>query len=270
MLVFDSMLSHVPGFVLVFSRLAGLFLFAPVLSGSILPRRVKILLTVALSFVLYPTLDHGRVVPAGLSLADLGPMMATETLIGLSIGIVATVPLTTVQLAGKLMGQQMGLAGGELFNPALDIAADNIGQVLYYVAIAAFLAMGGLDVMYRALAETFDAVALGAFSSQQVPLDVLVGVVHSGFGVAIRISMPVLAIIYLENVIVGFIMKTVPALNILSFGFPLRILVGVFVLLASIGVIAQIIGADMERTLVIIEDWAHVLGRTGAGGAIDG
>lgn len=263
------MLAHVPGFVLVFSRLAGLFLFAPVISGAIVPRRVKILLTLAFAFVLYPTLDHATVVPAGISLADLPLMMATETLIGLSIGIVATVPLTTVQLAGKLMGQQMGLAVGELFNPSVDIAADNIGQLVYYIALTAFLMAGGMDIMYRALADTFDAVALGGFAFSQAPLDIMVGVVHAGFSVALRISMPVLAVIFLENVVVGFIMKTVPALNILSFGFPVRILAGLFILLLSIGAIAQVIGADMESTLVIIEDWANAI-TSGQGGAGDG
>ena len=263
------MLPHVPGFVLVFSRLAGLFLFAPLLSGSIVPRHVKVLLTLTFAFVLYPTLDHARVVPAGLSLADLPAMMATETLIGLSIGIVATVPLSTVQLAGKLMGQQMGLSVGEVFNPTVEIAADNIGQLTYYIALAAFLLAGGLEIMYRALAETFDAVALGGFSATDVPLDVMVGVVHSGFAVALRIAMPVLAVIFLENVIVGFIMKTVPALNILSFGFPVRILAGLFILLSALGAISQVIGADMASILVIIEDWAWTLGR-GEGGVVDG
>ncbi|MEQ9616904.1 MAG: flagellar biosynthetic protein FliR [Phycisphaerales bacterium] len=268
--VFEQLLPHVPGFVLVFSRLAGLFLFAPVLSGSIVPRQVKLLLTLTLAFVLYPTLDHPGVVPAGLSLADLPAMMATEVLIGLSIGIVATIPLTTVQLAGKLIGQQMGLAVGELFNPAIEIAADNIGQLLYYLAVTAFLMAGGLDITYRALADTFDAVALGGFASANVPLDLLTGVVQSGFEVALRIAMPVMAIIFLENVIVGFIMKTVPALNILSFGFPVRIMAGLFILTSALVAVAQVISLDIEHTLVVIEDWAGHLGPSGEEGGVDG
>ena len=264
----EPLLTHVPGFVLVFSRLAGLFIFAPVVSGTIIPKSVKILLTLTLAFVVYPTLDHARVVPIGLSLGDLPAMMATEVLVGLSIGIVATIPLTTVQLAGKLIGQQMGLAVGELFNPTIEIAADNVGQLLYYVALGTFLMAGGMDVMYRALVSTFDTVALGGLSSDAVPLDLLVGVVQSGFAVAIRIAMPVLAIIFLENVVVGFIMKTVPALNILSFGFPVRILVGVFILLSSLVVIGQVIGEDVAANLVILEDWAYSL--TGKGGGVDG
>ncbi len=264
--VFEQFLEHIPGFVLVFTRLAGLLMFSPVLSGAIIPKSIKILLTLTLTCVLYPTLDHPSVVPAGLSLAELPVMMATEALIGMSIGIIATIPLTTVQLAGKLMGQQMGLAVGELFNPTIEIAADNIGQLLYFMAISGFLMIGGLDITYRALADTFDAVALGGFASTSVPLDLLVGIVQSGFGVAMRIAMPILAIIFLENVIVGFIMKTVPALNILSFGFPIRIMVGLFILLSCLVVVSQVISVDLESTLVIIEDWAHMLGSRGEEG----
>lgn len=259
MLVFDSILPHLPGFLLTLSRIAGLFLFTPMLSGAMVPRRVMALLAAALAVVVYPTLDHPATVPARMDLIALGPVVLSELAIGAVIGIVASLPLITAQLAGLIMGQQMGLGLASVFNPSIEIEGDNIGQMLFYVAVGGFILAGGLETLFDTLVSTFARVPLGDFSVADAPLDLLVGVTASGFEVALRVALPVLVILFMENVAMGFIMKTIPSLNIMTFGFPIKIIGGLAIVIGSLGVMMEVLMGAIEVDIWLLQDWARNL-----------
>lgn len=257
--VFDAILPHLPGFILALTRLTGLFIFLPMLSGAMVPRRVIGLFAIALAFVVYPTIDHPSAVPARLDVLSLAPMMATELAIGAVIGIVAAIPLMTAQMAGLVMGQQMGLGLASVFNPSIEIEGDNIGQMLFFVAISGFLIAGGLEVLFGSLVSTFARVPLGGFVFTEAPLELLVGVLTSGFEIALRVAMPVLVILFMENLAMGFIMKTVPSLNIMTFGFPIKIIGGLIIVIASLVVMVEVLMSQIVIDLELIQEWAWSL-----------
>jgi flagellar biosynthesis protein FliR len=186
-------------------------------------------------------------------------MMATELAIGAVIGIVAAIPLMTAQMAGLVMGQQMGLGLASVFNPSIEIEGDNIGQMLFFVAISGFLMAGGLEVLFGALVSTFARVPLGGFVFTEAPLELLVGVLTSGFEIALRVAMPVLVILFMENLAMGFIMKTVPSLNIMTFGFPIKIIGGLIIVIASLVVMIEVLMSQIVIDLELIQEWAWSL-----------
>lgn len=259
-LVYDAILPHVPVFAMVLARLGGLFIFAPALGSPAIPAKVKALLVVAMALAVYPTLDLHHEVPLKLDMMSLAPAMAVEALIGLSIGMIASLPLVSVQMGGLLMGQQMGLGLGSIYNPAMDSEADVAGQVLFYLALGIFLLAGGLEAMHRAMVASFAAVPIGGFGPDDVPLDLIAGMLAAGFELAVRIAAPVLAIIFVETVATGLIMKTAPQINILSFGFPIRILLGITALYASLAAVHEVIAEDVEGSFRIMLEWATGLG----------
>ncbi|MBL0927097.1 MAG: flagellar biosynthetic protein FliR [Phycisphaerales bacterium] len=252
----EAVLPHVPVFCVVLARMTGLFVFAPLLSSAAVPRRIKALLAVALALAVYPTIDHAAAAALPLDLYVLGPLMASELLIGVTIGLVAALPMMSVQLGGLIMGQQMGIGLAGIYNPVMEIDGEQIGQLLFYVMLLSFLAVGGLELMYGAVVHTFAAVPPGGFSVTRAPLDLLVGVIASGFVLALRMAMPLLAIIFLENIAIGFLGRTLPQLNIMSMGFPLRILIGMFVVTASVTAFGHAMGGELERAIGVIERWA--------------
>ena len=84
------------------------------------------------------------------------------------------------------------------------------------------------------------------------------GMMLAAFEVAIRVAAPVLAIIFLQSIAMGFVSRTVPQLNILSLGFPLRILVGFAVLIAGLAVIEEVGMQAIDDTLHAIMNWVQV------------
>lgn len=258
--VLEWLMPHVAPFVLVLSRVGGLFMFTPLLSSGSIPTRVKVMLALALTLVLYPTVEPEMARAIPLEVWSLVPAIATEVVIGMALGIFAAIPLMTVQLAGLLMGQQMGLAIASVLNPNADIPGDNLGQMLFLMTLVSWVYVGGLELLVGALAVTFDRVALGGFAFSDAPLWVLSGLMQSGYELALRMAMPVLLIIFVENVALAFIMKTVPSLNIMTFGFPLRIILGLFVFIGALEGIRYLMMADLWETHGVIDAWVMSLG----------
>lgn len=263
---FESLYNHVGPFLMVLFRLLGLFVFAPMLSSAIIPARVRVLLAVILALGVYPTLPGAQQQPMELDLFMLAPAIAGETLIGTVIGLLASLPMYAAQLAGLVMGQQTGMSLGAVFNPALETDADAIGQLLMYVALAAFIALGGLELLFMGVARSFAHVPLGRAWSLAMPLDLMIGIVTSGFELALRVAAPVLCILLVETVVSGLLMKTLPQINIMSLGYGIKILLALVVLIAAMVVIEPVIVTDVRSTLMDITSWIDAPHAAGAPG----
>lgn len=255
----ESILPHAAPWLLVLTRLGGLFIFAPILSSPVLPRQIRVLMLVALTAVVYPTTADSIPTDLRLDLIDLAPLLLQETMIGASIGLIAAIPLYAMQLAGLLMGQQMGLGIAQVLNPASDIQGDNIGQVLFLMALGAFVMVGGIELLFGAVVHTLHTVPIGCMAPEQTPVQLIAGLLGSGFNLAFRVALPVIAIIFIENVAMGFLMKTVPSLNIMNFGFPLRIIAGLLAVVGSVEMIRNTTEIDLDNSLVILRDWVGSL-----------
>lgn len=254
---YEAILVHVPTFLVVLARVGGLFLLAPVLSSAMIPRQYKVLLILILSVSVYPVIDHEAAAAVRMDLFGLAPAIAGEMLIGAVIGLIALLPLVAVQLGGVVMGQQMGMGLAQVVNPAIDIEGDAIGQMLFMAALAGFVALGGIELMFSATIETFARVPPGAATLGMAPLELLTGMLSSAYVLAVRIALPVLAILTLESVASAIVMKTVPSINVMTVGFPIRVVVGLMVLVASLTVIHATVLEEIRHGLDVIVDWSR-------------
>lgn len=250
---------HGPWFILVATRIAGLFLTAPMFSTSTIPRQARIFIILAFAAITYPLipLDHIESTPTNLLM--LAPLAAGELLIGVSLGLFALVPFVCAQLAGLMMSQQMGLALADVINPGLDINGSNFGQLLYYLTFVIYAGLGGMELLFISVGYSFSTIPVGAATLTLAPLELFTAMLDAGFVLSIRVALPVLTIIFIETIAVGFIMKTVPSLNIMSFGFPIRIMVGAVMFLTALSAFAPIIREFVHEILFAIEDWPRTL-----------
>jgi flagellar biosynthetic protein FliR len=235
-----SLLDHVGPFCLTLFRLSGVFLVAPILASTMIPATARALLVAALAAAIYPTLPAVQQKPIDLDLLTLGWAVAGETLVGFCIGLLMMMPLAAVQLSGLLMGHQMGFGLAQVYNPALEADTDILGDLLSYIALGVFLAIGGLESLFLATARTFSAVPLGsvitsgADAGTLAPVELLAGVLAAGFELAVRVSLPVMGIILIETLAVAFLSKTMPQLNIMSIGFAIKIVLGLGAIVAGL------------------------------------
>lgn len=254
---YQAILNHIPPAMLVMFRIGGLMIYGPVFGASVIPARIKVSLALLITLAVYPMLSVGCLAGQTLSLDlwSLAPLVGLELIIGLLIGYMASLPLVAVQTGGLLMGQQMGLGFARFYNPGMDAQADIVGQMLFFMALAGFLLIGGHEAMMLAVLRSFQYVPLGGLAMDGDVLSLLAGLLLSAFELALRVAAPVLALVFLESLAMGYMAKTVPQLNILSLGFPIRILAGFAMIILALVVMNDVIMDGIDTVLNEIFLW---------------
>ncbi|MEM9419912.1 MAG: flagellar biosynthetic protein FliR [Planctomycetota bacterium] len=268
MVTLGPLLDHLPAWLMVLFRLTGIFLLAPVFGSRTIPRTVKVFMIVALSLCVYPMLmAKGHTAAASLtgiigpnesglltlSLWNLLPIVAIELLMGYVIGYCASLPLIGMQIGGQVIDQQMGISAGGVFNPDLDAEAGVIGQLYFLAGLTVFLIIGGHHAILLTLVGSFEVIPIGGFGTTGVEMrsavGLVVGLLNVMFDMALRIAMPLLCILFLLRVAMGFIGRTVPQMNILSVGFIFYILAGALILVVGTTATMSVFRDTLQETL---------------------
>ena len=264
MATIEPILEHVVPISLVFCRLAGLFIALPIVGGMGVPVRAKVLLAVALSAAIYPTIPHEWRSLGSPHAMELLGMIVGEALVGGAMGLIAAAPMHALEMAGILGGQSMGLGLARVYNPELDADADVLGQMLMMVAGGALVWLGGLEWMFVALARTFETLPPGGILLSQAPLGVFVDVLSGGCELAMRVSLPMVGTVLLLIVAIGAVGKTMPQINVMNIGFALKVAAGLAMLAGALLSIERVVGEEAELVLREAAAWAGSLGRASA------
>jgi len=232
-------------FLLVLARVSAMLVFAPVFGSRSVPTQLKAGLSLLVSVLLALSLQFQPVgVVGGLGFAL---QLAGEVLIGIAVGYVATLMFAAVQLAGELVGVQMGFGIVNVIDPMTSIQVSIIGQFKFMIAILLFLAVNGHRVMLEAVGQSFLVIPPG-----QMVLETGIGE-HFGnlFGkmlvVSVKLAAPVLVALLLASFAEGIIARTVPQINIFIVGFGIRIAFGIFVLMLSVGFFVVVMSRQFSQ-----------------------
>jgi len=255
---FEPLLHHVPAWLLVLFRLTGIFILAPVFGSQAIPMRVKVFLAFTLSLCVYPVLLNAGsasavgilpILNGGLTLWTLAACVALELAIGFLIGYCTSLVIIGMQVGGQLIDQQLGLALAGIINPELGEQNGIVSEILFLSSVTLFVALGGHRIMFDVLVGSFQSVPLGGFRVDGHMLELIVGLLGASFEMGVRVAAPLLCLIFLETMAMGFVARTVPQMNILSIGFAVRILMGVALLVAAMGTIVAVFESQLRFTL---------------------
>ena len=248
--------------ILVAARLGGLAIFAPLFGSQVVNNKIKVFFFLGLAAATVPVLvASGRLVGVeNLSLWQLVAAIALEIAVGSLIGFIALMPMMAMQTGGLVMAQQMGLGFARFYNPAMGDEADVLENLLFLLALVTFIAIGGIDWMVLAVLNSYQYIAVGVFVPGHGLVGLLNGLVMSALEVGLRVAAPLLALVFLETLAIGFISKTVPQLNILSLGFPIRIMVGLATIVVGVVVLQEVLIDYIDIVLVTMQDWIQAGG----------
>lgn len=253
--------------LLVFNRVLGVFMFTPLLASGTVPARFRALLAAAFAAGVYGFLPPSVREMPDATLPGHAMMMFGELMIGACIGFIAGLPLVAMEMAGHLMGHQMALSLAQSYNPELEANLNSVGSLLFFMGISAFVMMSGPEAVLMILTDTFTVLPIGGFDAASTPLDLVLGVLTTGTEIAIRVSAPTIGIIMASMVAMGFLMKSMPQLNVLSVGFAVYIVGGLLMLMFALFSINDALAGFISATLEQVGDWALSLRPAGGSGA---
>jgi flagellar biosynthetic protein FliR len=212
-------------FWLPFCRVAALFSSAPVLSHRAFPVRLRIAAALAIAAAVAAA-GGPAPPPTGTAIVIASLEQAA---IGLAIGFVAQLAFAAASLAGELVGLQMGLGFGTLFDPAGAGQTPSVGAFFTIAALLLFLGMDGHLVLIQVVAESYRELPPGSLVGRLDPAR-LAAAGGTVFSAGLSIAMPALVGVLLANLAFGFIARVSPQLNIFSVGFPATLFVGLALL----------------------------------------
>jgi len=242
-----ALVAHFELFVMVLCRTTGIFLAAPVFSSPVVPRLVKALLVGVVAACLLPMVVTGQG-GAALPTTWLGfaVVAAKEIVVGLTLGFFALLAYTAVQIAGELLGEQMGFAMSQVTDPTTDVETVVIGQLATVLGLLLFLSVNGHHWLLMALSRSFALVPVGGMELREVTLSRIVDGFAAMFESGIVLAAPVLCVTVMVTVAIGVVARLVPQIHALMLSFPLKIAFGLLVL----GLALPFIAHAVERQFI--------------------
>jgi len=209
------------------ARILSLIASAPVIGNPSLPRRVKIGLALLITMVVAPLVAT----PAGIEPASLPGLLvlAQQILIGLAMGFAMHVVFHATEMAGEIIGLQMGLGFATLYDYSVPGQIPVIGQYMGIIMSLVFLAINGHLLLLSALVQSFQALPIAPMTAAS-GLHALVDWASAIFSYGLALSLPLLAALLITNVALGVLSRAAPQLNLFAVGFPATILIGMLML----------------------------------------
>lgn len=227
-----------------FVRLLSLFASVPILGDRTVPARVKIALAMACAILVAPTLADA---PTSSPFSGDGLMLLVQqALIGIAIGLGMRFVFAAAELAGDMIGVQMGLSFATFIDPQNSTQTPIVGSFLVIIASLILLALNGHLLMIAALVDSFQTIPVSAKPQLALSIEHWVALGGEIFRVGLHLSLPVLVTLLALNLAMGVLSRAAPQINIFAVGFPLTILAGLFLL----GLSLPYMGAAFERALV--------------------
>lgn len=239
----------VPAFVLAFFRIAGMMLSAPFFGSVLIPRRVKLYFALVLTVGIVP----GLAVPVVPDTTwELAAGIAGELLFGLAIGTALSFVFVAVHWAGEIIGQQIGFGMGAVFDPTMGQSGSVIGDLYFMFAMVIFLIIRGHIAFLRGVMETFEALPLLSATMTHGLLELVVGLLQGAMALAIQLAAPALLTMLLVDVVLGFLSKTIPQINVMTAGLSMRSVIGLLVLIAGVALTSDVLQNAMLGALETI------------------
>ncbi len=216
-------------------RISALLLAAPVFSLSAVTVRIRVLLALALSVMVYPMFDWPVIDP--LSAPGLLEIL-NQLVIGVFMGLMLQIVTASVVVAGQAVSNAMGLSMASLIDPNLG-NVPVIAQFLLILSTLIFVSLGGHAMLLALVMESFSSLPVGRSLIDQIAYGQLVSWSSMMFLGAVLTALPVMVTLLFISVGLGVVTRAAPSLNIFSVGLPATIVAGFFVLIVSLGSIGS-------------------------------
>ncbi len=197
------------------------------------PNKMKVFIAGILAFVIVPTIDTSSLHQLDNNFY-LIIFAANEVISGLLMGLVTNTVFNVVKMAGQFMDTHVGLGMINLFDPTTNTNSTLIGTLLYWMSLMIFFIIDGHLLLIRLLIESFNSISLGQSILSLGSIGIAIDSIINFFTIGLKIAIPIVLIILITDIVLGLVSRTVPQLNIMILGLPVKLLVGLTALMLAL------------------------------------
>jgi flagellar biosynthetic protein FliR len=227
-------------FVFPLSRILGLLATAPVFSNAALPVRIRLIAGLAITLAVAPALPPLPAIPASSWIGLV--VLAEQILIGVLLGFTLRITFAAVDVAGELIGLQMGLGFATFFDPDSGGQTPVIAEFLGLLTALTFLALNGHLLALTVLAESFTLLPVSTTPIRAAAFSSLLAWSATLFSMGLLLALPLITALLITNIALGVLARIAQQLNLFAVGFPVTLALGFLVMMLTL----PYIGAAME------------------------
>lgn len=225
------LLHAIAALLLIGVRLSGVMLFAPFLGSSVIPGQVKAIFVLAVSLLLFPGLEPriGREVFANWPI-----LLLVEFAVGVGMGLATNFVFEAVQLAGQVVGIQVGYSLAQILDPQTQ--ADSTVMPAFYQSIAMllFLQMDAHYWLLRAIVNSYRYLPPGGAHLTAPFTMYSIDLVGKVFALGVQIAAPVLCATMATDLVLGLMGKASPQMPLMMLGPAIKSILGLVILMATL------------------------------------
>jgi flagellar biosynthetic protein FliR len=223
------------------ARVLGLFFSAPIFGNNAIPQRIKFVIGFLVTVAIIPLVPPMPDVPPG-SWVGLS-ILARQVLIGVLLGFSLRIAFSAVDMAGQLIGLQMGLSFAIFYDPLNASQTPVVAEFFGLMALLIFLALDGHLLSLSLLARSFTLLPVSANPLGPNAYSAFLAWGATIFSAGLLLSLPLIAALLIANIAMGVLSRVAPQLNLFAVGFPVTIVSGFLVTVIALPYFA----AALER-----------------------
>jgi flagellar biosynthetic protein FliR len=243
-------------FFLILLRVSGIFVTAPVLSSENVPRALRAYLSIICSFIIFSVIVAPKV-NLNATVADYFLMGFKELMVGLMLGVIPRIMFASVNFAGTIIGFQMGLSIANVVDPQTDMQVSIIASFETILATLLFVVLDGHHIFFEALLVSYQKVPIQGFLFTPEKIEFLLRIMGNLVIIGVKLGSPIIISMLLANVIMGFMARSIPQMNVFIVGFPFTIGLGLVLIIIGIphmvDALTRFYGAFGRQTLELLD-----------------
>lgn len=227
--IFAQVLGYFNLYMLILARCIGLFIASPIFGRNNLPNIFKLTFCMILAYILLPYVDVENI--NSIPFLKLLFFSIKELIIGIMIGFIAFLIFSIFFLAGSFIDMDLGFSMASVLDPQYGSQVPLSGNFLHIIATLIFLVLNGHHYLIKSLINSFYVLPINSLIKMDNNLLLLVSNMFDFIFVsAIKIAIPVMISIFLTNLILGILARTMPQMNVFVVGMPIKIVFGLAIM----------------------------------------
>lgn len=246
---------HLQNYILILIRVTTFIVICPGFSYKGLSNIFKVALSMILSLLIHSVIPNVEITN---NMFHLLFAAIEEAFLGLAMGYLTKLVFAAIEIAGQLVDFQVGFSMASVYDPAMGIQASNYGRVYYWLSIALFFI---LDMHHRVIASTINSfviIPIGELNITGAGVEGIIRLFSMSFEMAINLAAPLIIVVLVTDVVLGIISKTVPQINVLMLGMPLKSGISFFATLAMLTWLIGRIGNIVSLMPSYLEDFLEL------------
>lgn len=218
-------------FLWPFVRVGACLMIAPAFSAIPVPARIRVALAAAIALLVAPLVPPPTIAPFS---AEGIVVTVQQIVIGGALGFSLQIIFDAVAMGGQLLSNSMGLSFAFNIDPMHGAETPALGQFYGILVLLTFLALNGHLLVIEVLADGFRTLPVGTAGLGTDGLWQLAGWGTQIFGGALAIALPGVTALTIVNLAFGVVSRAAPALNLFAVGFPISLVLGLAIALATL------------------------------------